>query len=178
MVPLEKYPKVQTTDTLRAVIIIMDSTQIEVDGKLSLPRVVLVFDEHQELRGMARRRDVLRGLEPKFLVDKEASSEREWIHVKVDPNLAVLSYGHSISQILQNAQRPISSVMSPVTTTLSSDDHLLKIMNVLVEQNLSVLPVLDAGKVIGVIRTADVFRYIAKALFLIGPDTSSSHARK
>jgi len=45
----------------------MEEAEIEVEGRYSLPRVILVTDQKGQLVGHVRRRDILRGLEPSFL---------------------------------------------------------------------------------------------------------------
>ena len=62
LIPLDSYPHVPHWFSLRQAIVEMEKTQLDVGGRKSLPRVVLVFDEKYRLMGMVRRRDILRGL--------------------------------------------------------------------------------------------------------------------
>ena len=57
MIPLEDYPCVSLQATLRQIIGTMEKWQLVCNGRKSLPRVVLVFDEAKELLGIVRRRD-------------------------------------------------------------------------------------------------------------------------
>ena len=69
LVPLEEYPCVPDTHTLRQAIEEMGKVQILRKKQASLPRTALVFDESfSDLLGKLRRRDIMRGLEPEFLV--------------------------------------------------------------------------------------------------------------
>ena len=91
MVPLAKYPCIADTDTLRQAIDEMMKVQILRQQQATLP-VALVFDRgFHELLGMLRRRDIMRGLEPKFLRSGSMQYERKLFDVQVDPNLAELS---------------------------------------------------------------------------------------
>ena len=67
MIPLEHYPHIPYWFTLRQAMAEMESSQLEFEGRKSLPRGLLVFDERYQLLGMVRRRDILWGLEPDFL---------------------------------------------------------------------------------------------------------------
>ena len=67
MVPLEQYPCVRDDTTLREAVEVIESAQIEVRQRKSLPRGLLVYDEIGVFVGYARRRDIMRGLEPAFL---------------------------------------------------------------------------------------------------------------
>ena len=68
MVPVDEYPCIPDTLTIGDAVIQM-TVQISKSKHLSLPRVALVFDEDfNDLRGFLRRRDIMRGLEPGFLI--------------------------------------------------------------------------------------------------------------
>ncbi|MCK4775565.1 MAG: hypothetical protein KAT30_12290, partial [Candidatus Krumholzibacteria bacterium] len=92
MIPLDIYPHIPYWFTLRQTIAELESAELEMMGKKSLPRWVLVFDEKYQLMGSARRRDILRGLEPEFLIDKPMEVRKSMFDVKIDPNLSELSY--------------------------------------------------------------------------------------
>ena len=92
MIPLEEYPHVPYWFTLRQVIVELEKSEVDIAGRRSLPRVVLIFDEQYQLMGVARRRDIMRGLEPEFLTAKPLHYRKKLLDVKVDPNLSELSF--------------------------------------------------------------------------------------
>ena len=140
----------------------MRSSRIEVGGRVSLPRAFLVFNEAYELLGVVRRRDILRGLEPQFLERKRQSYPRKLFDVKTDPDLLELGNGQVASRIRERAERPVGEVMQPIKVTLQHDDHLMKIIYEMVENNLSMIPVLEDGSVVGVVRSVDVLDEVSK----------------
>jgi predicted transcriptional regulator len=164
MIPLDKYPHIPYWFSLRQAIAEMEKSELEVMGKKSLPRVVLVFDEKYRLMGMVRRRDLLRGLEPKFQLESSRASEKRWFDIKIDPELAELSYDNILKGICERAKHPVSDIMIPVTMTVNADDHLMKVIYEMVENNLSLLPVLKDNRIIGVVRSVDVFHEVAQLL--------------
>jgi CBS-domain-containing membrane protein len=165
MVPLDEYPHIPYWFTLRQATAELEKSELEMaDGRRSLPRVLLIFDEKYQLMGMARRRDILRGLEPQFLSGRPIEHRKTLFDVKVDPNLSELSYDKLIEGIRRQAERPVSEVMRPIAATVDVQDHLIKVIYELVDRNLSVLPVLQEGKVVGVVRSVDAFREIAAIL--------------
>lgn len=158
MIPLDQYPHLPYWFTLRQAIAEMEKSEFNVDGRKSLPRVVLVFDERYQLLGLVRRRDILRGLEPPFLsrpADDDFAALR-------DPNLLELSYDNMIDGIRDRAERPVRDVMRPFRATADHEDPLMKLIHTMVEHNLHLLPVLKEGSVAGVVRTVDVFREVAR----------------
>lgn len=164
MIPLDRYPHIPYWFTLRQAVVEMEKAQFDIAGRKSLPRYVLVFDEEYRLLGTARRRDIMRGLEPHFLLSKSVEAMSGLFDQKVDPNLFEMSYDKLAERIRKRADRPISEVMRPIKLTIQFDDHLLKAVSEFVESDVSIIPVLKDGKVVGVVRTVGVFRELAKLI--------------
>lgn len=164
MIPLEKFPAVRDNTTLREAVHVIEEAQLEMDRRKSLPRVLLVYDEIGVFVGYVRRRDIMRGLEPEHLISEPLQYKKKLFDVAVDPNLSELSYDHVVNQIRQHANRPLSDVMHPIVTTINADDHLVKAIYEMVTFNISPIPVLDDGYVVGVIRSVDVFHELALLL--------------
>ena len=164
MIPLDEYPHLPYWFTLRQATAELEKSEVEIDGRKSLPRAVLIFDEKYQLMGMARRRDIMRGLEPEFLMAKPIESRKTMFDVKVDPNLSELSYDKLLEGMRRQAERQISDVMRPIVATVDFEDHLVKIIYEMVDRGLSLLPVLKEGKVVGVVRSVDAFKEVAEIL--------------
>lgn len=164
MIPIDSYPHVQYWITLKDAIREFESHQIEVAGKYSLPRVLLVFDDEDNLVGMVRRRDILRGLEPNFLRTMSIPHRKQLFDMEVDPNLVDLSTGTIRNAMQSQANQPVSEVMQPIGSTVDYDDHMAKIIYKMVSRDYALLPVIKDGSVIGVVRSVDVFHEIAKLI--------------
>lgn len=164
MIPLDNYPHIPYWFTLRQATAELEHSEVEIEGRKSLPRVILIFDEKYNLMGMARRRDILRGLEPEFLHSRPVESRKTLFDVKVDPNLSELSYDKLLEGLRRQAERSISEVMRPIVATVDHGDHMIKVIYEMVDHGLSTIPVLREGKVVGVVRSVDVFTEIANIL--------------
>lgn len=164
MIPLEQYPHVPYWFTLRQVIAELEKSEFVIEGRMSVPRVVLIFDEKYQLMGVARRRDIMRGLEPEFLATKPLHYRKKLFDVKVDPNLSELSFEKFMKGIRDRSDRPISDVMLPIMATVDFDDHLMKVIYEMTSNNVSLLPVLKEGRVVGAVRSVEVFREVASLL--------------
>lgn len=162
MVPLEAYPKVRTTTTLREAVKVMEESKLEVAQRRSLPRVLLVFNEQGKLAGMVRRRDIMRGLEPEFLVAEPLDYRKKLFDVSIDPNLSLMSYDKLVRGVRRSAERPIKSVLRPIVVSVDYDDHIIKAVYEMVSYGLSLLPVLRAKKLVGVVRSVEVFHELGK----------------
>nr|MBN2277351.1 CBS domain-containing protein [candidate division Zixibacteria bacterium] len=164
MIPIHRYPNVLHTATLHQAVEIMEHASIDIDGRKSLPRALLVFDEEYHPLGIVRRRDILRGLEPKFMRIMSVPHRRKLFDIEGDPNLVELAYGKIASGMREQAEHPVSEVMQPIVSTVDINDHLAKIIFKMITKDLNLLPVLDQQKVVGVVRSVDVFNEVAHLL--------------
>jgi CBS domain-containing protein len=164
MIPLEHYPSVHPDDTLRAAVAAIEDAHLEVGRRRSLPRVLLVIENGEELVGILRRRDIMRGLEPPFLVSQRMEYSKKFFDVAVDPNLSELPFDRVVKGIRAQADRPVRDVMRVVEATIHPDDHVMKAIYEMVSLNHSLIPVVRDGRVLGVIRSVDVFHELALLL--------------
>ncbi len=169
MVLLEAYPRVLPNCTLSEAVEVMEQSRIEVLGQKSLPRVLLVIDEKYRLKGTARRRDIMRGLEPGFLVAHPLNYRKKLFDVSIDPNLSEFNYDKFVRGVREQASRPVSDVMKPVELILDFEDHIIKAVYEMVSYGLSILPVTRNGRVVGVVRSVEVFSEIAHILHKTDP---------
>ncbi len=161
MVPLEEYPCIPDSYTLRDAIHEM-GVQILKEQLLSLPRMALVFDDSlSKLLGVLRRRDIMRGLEPRFMAGGAPKYQRQLFSVTIDPNLAELSFDTVVAGIRKRASRRVREFMIPIKATINHDDHIMKAVYEMVDQNVSVIPVMENNRVVGVVRSIDVLRELA-----------------
>jgi len=161
MVPVEEYPCIPDTLTIGDAVVEM-TVQILRTKHLSLPRVALVFDEDfADLRGMLRRRDIMRGLEPGFLISGSLGYAEKLFNVDVDPNLSELSHDKIVASLRQRSKRLVRDFMIPIPATINHDDHIMKAVCEMVDRDTSLLPVLEGPNVIGVVRSVDVLSEIA-----------------
>ena len=152
MIPLEDYPHIPYWFTLRQAMAIVREAAIKFEGSFE-PRAVLVFDEKYQLMGILTLRDVIRGLEPRFL--------QETSLVKGDPNLAVLMGDLFGPGLKEASQKPVSEVMSPIKATVQGNDLVAKAIFLMIKENVGMMPVVQDNKVAGMVRLSDLFKDIS-----------------
>jgi predicted transcriptional regulator len=164
MIPLQDYPTVCAKDTVGEAIAKMEAAALDVAGQRSLPRVLLVLADGNHLVGIVRRRDILRALIPEFLRRAPLRHHKNPFHISVDHNLAELSLESIVSAMHRHAEYPVSTVMRPLPASIEEDDHLLKAISEMVNEDLAILPVMRGKQVVGVVRSVDVFRELVQLL--------------
>lgn len=164
MIPLDSYPHVPYWFTLRQAIAEMEHAQLTVGERKSLPRVVLVFDEEYRLIGMVRRRDILRGVGPDAMQEPvERGGERDPA-VSRDRHLADTWQKTDPARIRMRAERPVQEVMTPIRVSVAGDATLMKVIQTMVVNDISLIPVIKDGAVAGVVRSVDVLRVIGEMI--------------
>ena len=155
MIPLEDYPHIPYWFTLRQAMAIVREAVIKFEGAFE-PRAVLVFDEKYQLMGILTLRDMIKGLEPRFL--------QETSLVKMDPSLTVLMGDHWGPNMRAASQRLVSEVMSPIQATVDGSAPMAKALYLMIKENVGLMPVIQESKVAGMIRLSDLFNEIAKGV--------------
>lgn len=164
MVPIEEYPCIPETMTIGDAIVQM-AVQIRKDIGDTFPRFALVFDEDfTDLRGMLRRRDIMRGLEPRFMQSGALDYQQKVIDVKVDPLLAELSFEKIVEDLRSRSKRLVRDYLTPIRGTIGHMDHITTAMCKMVDRDCSMLPVLRGRTVIGVVRSVDVMREVSAVI--------------
>ena len=168
MIPLDDYPWVRIDDTLKYAVRVIEEAQLQVGRRASLPRVLLVFDHSDDLVGIVRRRDIMRGLEPNFLVNQPLDKRVKFFDVGVDPHLSELSADWDFQKVVKGlrdqSSRPVGDVIRPIHTSLGPEDQIMKAVYEMVSLNESLIPVVEENRVVGVLRSVDVFHELALLL--------------
>ena len=153
MIPLEDYPHIPYWFTLRQAMAIVREAAVKFEGTFE-PRAVLVFDEKYQLMGILTLRDIIRGLEPRFMQESGL--------IKADPNLALLMGDLFGPGMREASQKPVSEVMSPIKVTIAGGDSIAKAVFMMIKENVGMMPVIQDNKVAGMIRLSDLFTEISK----------------
>ncbi|MBC2693833.1 MAG: CBS domain-containing protein [Desulfobacteraceae bacterium] len=145
LIPLTDYPHMPYWATLEEAIVLLNFAHE------SGYHTVLVFDEFYKLLGMLDGREILRVINPKFK--------------KLSPDKVSSKWNDIINSANDNQfKKPIKDFISPFNMMVESTDHILKVAYLLLQHNLDIIPVKEAGKVLGVVRMHDIFHKITGSI--------------
>lgn len=166
MVPLHSFPHVDSECSLRKALHNFNTEHITMHGETTLPRILLVFEEDgpSTLLGMIRRRDVLRGLSPRWFFKSEADHPEAVFDVELDAGISEVLADKVVSRFRDRMERPITPYIQPISGVVDAQDTLIRIFVMLVEKGHHMLPVTDDGNVIGVVRDIEVMWAIHEIL--------------
>jgi CBS domain-containing protein len=109
----------------------------------------LVFDENYKLLGFVHLLDLLGSI--RHLCDKS-----------------------DVPCELDKAQRPVKEIVTAFSFSVAPDDTILKALDLMIEHGVSLAPVLEGDKFVGMVKLSDIFGTLAALLF----DTDSPEERQ
>jgi hypothetical protein len=125
------------------------------------PMAILVFDEKYNLRGTLTLKDLLRGLEPRFL----KPSAKAQVPEEDESGLALIWDTLFNKESKELAEKPVSEVMVSARYFVEPGDPITKAAYLMIHHELVLLPVLEnKKKFVGVVRMLEIFDEISNAI--------------
>lgn len=160
MLDVFEYPHIPYWFSIRQAIGIIKKSLLSGD-KCHHPMAILVFDEKYNLVGTLSLKDILRGLEPKFL----KPTTKAQVPTEDESGLSLIWDSMFNKESREASERPVSEVMVPAKFFVSPDDPVTKAAYLMVHNDLPLLPVLEnKKKFIGLVRIIEVFNELSDAI--------------
>lgn len=158
LVPLTEYPNIRDTASLRDAFSVLQ----DAFAKGRRYRHILVLDDSGHLVGLLGIRDILHGIFPDYLRSDE-HRHFEGPHPEF-PALTVIWQETYAATCKEAASNRVKSFMDKVRATIKQDAPLTLAAYLMVINDISMLPVVDDSRVVGVIRMVDVFNNAAEVI--------------
>lgn len=125
------------------------------------PMAILVFDEKYNLLGTLTLKDILKGLDRKFLKTAAKTKSPE----KQEKDLSLLLDALFDKESKELAEKPVGEVKAPAKYFVEPDDPIKKAAYIMLRHDLILLPVLEnKKKLVGLVRMIEVFDEISNAI--------------
>ena len=160
MIGIFEYPHVPYWFSIGQAIRIVKVSFIS-SKKYPDPMAILVFDEKYNLMGTLTLKDILRGLEPRFMKPSEKAQG-----LSEDESGLSLIWDTLFTQGTKElAEKPVSEIMVPAKQFVEPGDSLTKAAYLMLHHDLTLLPVLEnKKKFVGLVRMIEVFDEISNAI--------------
>lgn len=160
MVGIFEYPHVPYWFTISQAIRIVKVSFLSAK-KYPEPMAILVFDEKYNLMGTLTLKDILKGLEPRFL----KPSEKAQVPKEDESTLSLIWDTLFTKESKELAEKPVSEIMVPAKYFVEPDEPLTKAAYLMIHNDLVLLPVLEGKKkFVGLVRMIEVFDSISDAI--------------
>ena len=170
MIPANNYSMVTKDATLREAALALRGSFCELDTGMCTetgPRTVLVVDDNENLVGILDFRSILGTLIPEIaggLSEKLAAVSASMTFAEADaPSLDESNLGFN-ARVLKNSETKVSDIMLKIRGTISADASLMDALKMIFRKKITVLPVCDGEKLVGVLRDTDLFLAVADIL--------------
>ncbi|MBM3359040.1 MAG: CBS domain-containing protein [Betaproteobacteria bacterium] len=158
MLPIERFPHLDARSTIRAAISTIRSG-FTAAGTFGF-RNALVVDDQGALVGTVSMPVVLRGLAPVAL--RKPMKDIQWSFTSDRTGPEELFWDRVLAgEAGEAAEQPVGEVARPVPATVSPRDSLSRALTLILVHEVPLLPVVDEGRVVGVIRLVDIFNLVA-----------------
>jgi Mg/Co/Ni transporter MgtE len=159
--PIDEYPHIQLDVPIKEAFSMLKKTYKEGCGF----RTILVMDKDNHLKGLLTLRDMIRAVVPGFLKKKESprSGLQPYQPADQDYSALLLIWQEDFKgKCREESEKKVGEVMSQIEETVKLDDAVAKCAFLMIKHDLIIIPVIDDGKAIGVVRMVDVFKEITE----------------
>jgi CBS domain-containing protein len=170
LVPLSEYAVTTAGESLAKAVPVLKRLYCKTeDGKCTAAghRNILVLDDSGKLVGIMSFRSILKALIPEFAGGTTARLESLEVSIAFAqagaPHLdeAQMSFR---ARVLKNAETKVQDVMLKIRGTIDADSDLLEAVKMICSNKITVIPVYEKGKLLGVLRDSDLFLVVADIL--------------
>ncbi|MEW6584572.1 MAG: CBS domain-containing protein [Nitrospirota bacterium] len=160
MVGIFEYPHIPYWFTINQAVRIVKVSFISAK-KYPEPMAILVFDEKYNLMGTLTLKDILRGLEPRFM----QTSGKVQGYKEQESELSLIWDTLFSKQSKELAEKAVSEIMTPAKHFVEPGDPITKAAYLMVHHDLILLPVLEnKKKFVGLVRMLEVFDEVSGAI--------------
>ena len=161
MIGIFEYPHVPYWFTIGQAIRIVKVSFLSTK-KYPDPMAILVFDEKYNLMGTLTLKDILKGLEPRFLKTQPGKIQL----AEEDESALSLIWDTLFDKGSKDlAEKPVSEVMARAKYFVEPTDPITKAAYLMLHHDLLLLPVLEnKKKFVGLVRMIEVFDEISNAI--------------
>ena len=169
MIPIKDYVVTSPEKTLQETILDMRKVYCEVEtGKCTEAghRTGLVMTD-SKLLGIVDFQSIMRALMPEIagkLSDKLAALGQSIAFAEADVHDLDAAKAGFKERVLQNARTKVGDVMLKLRGQIESDAEIMKALKLMYKNKVTVLPVFEGDKVVGVLRDSDLFLATATIL--------------
>jgi Mg/Co/Ni transporter MgtE len=160
MIDISDFPHIRHWVTIRQAVQIMKTSLSRAEKSL-YPMGILVFDEQYNLLGTLSVKDILKGLEPKFMrPTTKADGYKE-----EGQELSIIWDALFEKEFGDLGEKSVHELIVPAKFFVEPDDPITKAAYLMIRHDLIFLPVLEGGKKFtGIARMTDVFDELSHAV--------------
>ena len=157
VIPLEDFPHLNENQTLHDAVEVLLSYTCGEYGRIRYAELLILNDRNQ-LSGRVTLQNILLNLDPRLKkASKVKGFEGKWAGFL---DLIILWEDSFFVECRKWSHILIKDLMSPIKHIVKGSDPVLKALAIMTNTQNLVLPAIDEGRIIGVIRLKEIFKTI------------------
>jgi CBS domain-containing protein len=170
MIPIGNYSTVSKDATLQEAVLSLKKSYCELENGMCTeagPRTILVLDEGEKLVGILDFRSFLKALIPELtggLSAKLAALGVTLTFAQADASALDESKSSFNARVIRNAKTKVSDIMLKTKGTIGVDASLMDALKMIYQNKITILPVCQGDKLVGVLRDTDLFLAVGDIL--------------
>ena len=166
MVPAGEYTAIAADASFKDAAGLMKKSFCPKEGEPCTGHSTLLVFDNNMLVGLLTLDDLLKAIEPQYLKGK---TYRGWT-VDTAWSIPVFWEGLFTDRTYEAIDKKVSDIMSDVEFRVDADDALIKAVYGMGKQKILILPVMEEGRVVGMVRSIEIFREICE--LVLGEEAS------
>jgi len=170
MIPIENYSTVSPDATLKEAALSLRTSYCQMDSGMCTeagPRTVLAIDKNGKLVGILDFASFLGTLIPEIVGGLSAKLEALGVSVAfAQADAASLDEARLgfKARVIKNAATKVRDIMLKIRGTIDADSSLMDGLRKMFRNKITVLPVFEGDRLVGVLRDTDLFLAVADVL--------------
>ncbi len=170
LVPLSEYASASVDDSLRQAVPKLRKLYCQIEeGKCTQAghRNILILNKSQELVGILSFKSIIEALVPEIaggIATRLQSAEISIAFAQADALDLDEARASFRARVIRNAETKVKDIMLKVRGTIQADADLMDAIKLMYRNKITVLPVYEDKKLIGVVRESDLFLAVADVL--------------
>ena len=170
MIPIENYSTVSPDATLKEAALSLRTSYCELDSGMCTeagPRTVLVVNEKGKLLGILDFNSFLETLIPEIAGGLSAKLSALGVSIAFAQADAAALDESRIGfrpRVIKNAETKVRDIMLKIRGAIDADAHLLDGLKKMYRKKITVLPVYEGDRLVGVMRDTDLFLAVTDVL--------------
>jgi predicted transcriptional regulator len=162
MIPLDDYPSVNVEATVKDAVLVLSESFLTLKEKRH--RTVFVMDDDRKLVGILDFRRICEALVPQTVSTLTKEIDRFGLGPTFRDSgfdeISAESAGFK-EKVLKEGQLKVKDIMLPIRGAIDIDSGLLNAIRMKCKNKVTVLPVYEGARVVGVLRDVELFMAVA-----------------
>lgn len=169
MIPIDTYLAISADDGFKEAVSALKKSYCPSEGEICSGHTTILVYDNNMLVGMIGLEELLKAIEPQYL---KGNTYRGWT-VSSEWSIPVFWEGLFNERTQDAMDKKARDIMSPIDFLVEGEDPLIKAVYGMGKNKVNILPVTEDGRVVGMVRSTELFQEICNLILEDGAQVYS-----